>query len=38
MAVGTGIGVFIHLLLLRVDVGVRRQNAELAARQGEFAD
>ena len=38
MAVGTGIGVFVHLLLLRVDVGVRRQAAELAARQGEFAD
>ncbi len=38
LAVGSGIGVFVHLLLLRIDVGARRDAAELAAQQGEFAD
>ncbi len=38
LAVGSGIGVFVHLLLLRIDVGARRHAAELAAQQGEFAD
>jgi heme exporter protein C len=37
VSVAAGIGAFIHLLLLRVDVGVRRDAAELAAREGEFA-
>ena len=38
LAVGAGIGGFVHLLLLRIDVGARRHAAELAAQQGEFAD
>jgi heme exporter protein C len=38
MAVAAGIGAFVHLLLLRVDLGARRAAAELAAREGEFAD
>ncbi|MDH3212863.1 MAG: cytochrome c biogenesis protein [Myxococcales bacterium] len=38
MAVVAGIAAFVHLLLLRVDLGARRAAAELSAREGEFAD